>query len=79
MTNLKLKGLRVTYGKNQDDMAKLLSIPVSGYNMRENGKRMFTLPEVKKLMIHFKLTPEQVVDIFFDFEVNMNETEEEVS
>lgn len=75
MVNRKLKGLRVTYGENQQDVADLLGIGETAYNMKETGKRNFTPKEMKILMIHYKLTPEQFIDVFFDFEVHTKETE----
>jgi len=45
----KLKGARVEKGLTQEDMAKRIGISTYSYLMKENGKRDFTLTEMKKI------------------------------
>lgn len=45
----KLKGARVEKGLTQEDMAKRIGISTYSYLMKENGKRDFTLSEMKKI------------------------------
>ena len=45
----KLKGARVEKGLTQEDMAERIGISAYSYLMKENGKRDFTLTEMKKI------------------------------
>lgn len=45
----KLKGARVEKGLTQEDMAERIGISTYSYLMKENGKRDFTLTEMKKI------------------------------
>ncbi len=45
----KLKGARVEKGLTQEDMAEKIGISTYSYLMKENGKRDFTLTEMKKI------------------------------
>ena len=47
--NYKLKGARVEKGLTQEDMAERIGISTYSYLMKENGKRDFTLTEMKKI------------------------------
>ena len=47
---VKLKGKRVEKGYNQTDMAKLLNMATSTYNLKENGIREFTARECIEIM-----------------------------
>ena len=47
--NYKLKGARVEKGLTQEDIAKMIGISTYSYLMKENGKRDFTLTEMKKI------------------------------
>ncbi len=47
--NHKLKGTRVEKGLTQEDMAEKIGISTYSYLMKENGKRDFTLTEMKKI------------------------------
>lgn len=64
-TNI-LKGVRVGFGYNQLDMANMIGISRKMYNYKENGKRDFTLSEIKKIAKHLNLTKEAVDQIFFN-------------
>jgi len=45
----KLKGARVEKGLTQEAMAEKIGISTYSYLMKENGKRDFTLTEMKKI------------------------------
>lgn len=45
----KLKGARVEKGLTQEAMAERIGISTYSYLMKENGKRDFTLTEMKKI------------------------------
>lgn len=47
--NHKLKGARVEKGLTQEAMAERIGISTYSYLMKENGKRDFTLTEMKKI------------------------------
>ena len=47
---VKLKGKRVEKGLNQNDIAKMLNMATSTYNMKENGIREFTMTECIEIM-----------------------------
>lgn len=47
---VKLKGKRVEKGLGQRDIAKLLNMATSTYNVKENGIREFSMTECIKIM-----------------------------
>ncbi len=49
MKNLKIKGKRNELGLTQTEMAKLLDIELCTYNLKEQGKRDFTIKEAIKM------------------------------
>ena len=57
----KLKGARVEKGLTQEDMAKRIGISTYSYLMKENGKRDFTLTEMKKIC---KILNKELSEIF---------------
>lgn len=61
-----LKALRVRHGYTQKVLAELLDLGETSYTKRENGVASFTLEEVKKMKEIFHLSPEQVIEIFFE-------------
>lgn len=58
---VKLKGKRVEKGYNQEEMAKLLGMATSTYNLKENGKLEFSMTECIEIM---KLLDSKFEDIF---------------
>lgn len=58
---VKLKGKRVEKGLTQPDMAKLLNMAVSTYNLKENGIREFSVNECIEIM---KILDSKFEDIF---------------
>lgn len=57
----KLKGARVEKGLTQEDMAERIGISTYSYLMKENGKRDFTLTEMKKIC---KILGKELSEIF---------------
>jgi len=74
--NFKLKGLRVTRDKTQQEIAKVLGISDTSYCMKEKRyhNRDFSREEIQNLYEYFKLTPIELVDIFFTKEVHAKRT-----
>lgn len=57
----KLRGVRVEKGLTQEDMANKIGISTFSYLMKENGKRDFTLSEMKKIC---KILDKELSEIF---------------
>ncbi|MBS4172079.1 helix-turn-helix transcriptional regulator [Bacillus sp. FJAT-49736] len=57
-----VKFLRNSKGISQTFLAKKLKLSVSGYNMKERGKRPITIKELEKIAIILEVP----VSIFFD-------------
>ena len=57
----KLKGARVEKGLTQEAMAERIGISTYSYLMKENGKRDFTLTEMKKIC---KILNKELSEIF---------------
>lgn len=74
MANLLLKSLRVKNGLTQADISKILHVNKRSYAMKENGQRKFNISEIKILLAYFKLTPEEVIEIFFTDKVHTKRT-----
>ena len=47
---IKLKAKRVEKGYTQEELAKLINIGVSNYNLKENEKVDFTYTEITKIL-----------------------------
>ena len=47
---VKLKGKRVEKGLNQTEIAKIIGMATSTYNMKENGIREFSMSECIEIM-----------------------------
>ena len=54
------------FGHNQNDLADLLGITYQSVSIKLNGKKDFTQSEIYYIIQYYKLTPEQVIDIFFN-------------
>ena len=61
-----LKSKRILFDLTQEEIAKEVGINIKSYNLKENGKREFTLDEAKKISNLLKLNLNEVNDIFFD-------------
>ena len=53
---MKFKGFCAEHGIKQSEIAKLLDITVQSVNRKLNGKEPFTLEQVKKLCVHFRIS-----------------------
>ena len=61
-----LKSKRILFNLTQEEIAKELGITVKSYNLKENGKREFTLYEAQNIINLLKLNLKDVNDIFFN-------------
>lgn len=57
---VKLKGKRVEKGLTQPQIAKLLNMAVSTYNLKENGTREFSMSECIQIMKILECTFEDI-------------------
>jgi hypothetical protein len=55
-------------------MSKILRINKNSYAMKENGQRNFNKDEIQLMYEYFKLTPEELVEIFFTQKVHIKRT-----
>ena len=65
MNSQLLKSARVSKGKSQRDMAKVIGKSFSCYEKNENGTTLFTPDEIALVVIELELTFDQMNDIFF--------------
>lgn len=69
MMKQKIKAVLAKFGHTQNDLAEILGITYQSVSIKLNGHKDFTQSEIFKIMVCYELTPEEVVDIFF----NMND------
>lgn len=60
-----LKSKRVLKGLYQYELAEKMGISQKTYNFKENGKIVFTVEEVLKVIEYLDLTLEEADNIFF--------------
>ena len=65
-----LKSKRILFNLTQEEIAKEVGINIKSYNLKENGKREFTLDEAKKISNLLKLNLNEVNDIFFESSIS---------
>ncbi|MBP3930563.1 MAG: helix-turn-helix transcriptional regulator [Peptostreptococcaceae bacterium] len=65
-----LKSKRILFNLTQEEIAKEVGINIKSYNLKENGKREFTLDEAKKISNLLELNLNEVNDIFFDSSIS---------
>lgn len=65
-----LESKRILFDLTQEEIAKEVGINIKSYNLKENGKREFTLDEAKKISNLLKLNLNEVNDIFFDSSIS---------
>ena len=65
-----LKSKRILFNLTQEEIAKEVGINIKSYNLKENGKREFTLDEAKKISNLLKLNLNEVNDIFYDSSIS---------
>lgn len=63
--SLELKAARARRGMTQADVARKMGVSVTAYTLKENGKRIFTLPNIQKLAQFLNLEPVEIQKIFF--------------
>ncbi|MDB1923351.1 helix-turn-helix transcriptional regulator [Clostridium tertium] len=73
-TNL-LKSERVKKGLTQKMISKNLEIDVTSYSKKENGIIEFKASEIKAIKNILNLTPDKVVEIFFDEKLEFNSSQ----
>jgi DNA-binding XRE family transcriptional regulator len=61
----KVRDLLSKYGQNQNDLAQILGLTYQSVSIKLNGHKDFTQSEIYRIMVLYRLTPEEVVDIFF--------------
>ena len=67
MNKCELMGLLAKNGENQCDLAKLLGISLSRTNAKINAKSaQFTQSELNLIKNKYKLSPNEMMSIFFD-------------
>ncbi|WP_455937842.1 helix-turn-helix domain-containing protein [Gemella morbillorum] len=65
--NLKLlKHKRKLLGLTQEEFAEKIGIARTNYLKKENGKEGFKQEQIDKIIKELKLTPKEVVEIFFN-------------
>lgn len=64
----KLRAILEQFGQTQNDLAELLNLTYQSISIKLNGHKDFTQTEIYKIIMFYSLTPEQVVDIFFNTE-----------
>lgn len=62
------------FGDNQTDLANALDLSLASTNTKINGKRPFTQTEISIITVRYELTPEEVIEIFFNQGVHQEGT-----
>lgn len=62
------------FGDNQIDLANALNLSLATINAKINGKSNWTQIEISIITIRYELTPEEVVEIFFNQTVHQEGT-----
>ena len=60
-----LKGLLRENGDTYEDYAKVIGRTVTTTQKRLNGKKQFTWEELYKTKVHYNLSDERFIEIFF--------------
>ncbi|MBR1445465.1 MAG: helix-turn-helix transcriptional regulator [Alloprevotella sp.] len=60
----RIKQMLSAKGATQGEAAKLLGLSQTSFSLKANGKNCFTQSEIRKLAEHYKLSPQEVVDVF---------------
>lgn len=72
-TNMLVSKMKL-FGDNQTDLANALNLSLATTNARINGKSVFTQNEISIIAARYELTPEEVVEIFFNQNVHQEGT-----
>ena len=62
----RLREILERYGHNQGDLAEILGITYQSVSIKLNGKKDFTQSEIYKIIFTYNLSPDEVMDIFFN-------------
>jgi transcriptional regulator with XRE-family HTH domain len=71
----KLKGLLKKNKITQNELAEMLGLTYQTISIKMNGHKDFTQSEIRAIIKVFGLTPEEVVDIFFNDSSNTDTSE----
>jgi DNA-binding XRE family transcriptional regulator len=61
----KMRKLLSKYGQTQKDLADVLGLTYQSVSIKLNGHKDFTQSEIYVIMVIYSLTPDEVIDIFF--------------
>lgn len=62
----RLREIMEKFGHTQNDLADLLGITYQSVSIKLNGKKDFTQSEIYNIIQYYELTPDQVINIFFN-------------
>lgn len=62
----KLKSKMVLFGDNNGSLAKFLGITRQSIGKKISGEQDFWQIEIKKISLRYKLTPNEISEIFFE-------------
>ena len=63
---IKIKSLLLEQGDTYRDLARILGRSVSTVQLRINGERSWEWEELQKIRLHYKLSDERFLSIFFN-------------
>lgn len=63
---VKIKSLLIEEGDTYQDFARILGRSVSTVQLRINGERSWEWEELQKIRLHYKLSDERFLSIFFN-------------
>lgn len=67
-----LKSERVKKGLTQKKVSEILEIDSTSYSKKENGIIEFKASEINLIRKIFELSPEKIIEIFFDDKLEFN-------
>lgn len=67
-----LKAARIKRGISSKDLAEKLNWSAVRYSVKETGSRNMSLNDAKKISVALNLSPAEILLIFFDVDVNLN-------
>lgn len=67
-----LKSQRVKKGLTQKKVSEILNIDSTSYSKKENGIIEFKASEINLIRKIFELSPEDIIEIFFDDKLEFN-------
>ena len=65
----KLYSKLVLKGDNWGDLARLLGISKQSMSLKKNGEYGWSQEQIKTVVDHYELTPQETLDIFFSNDV----------